>query len=123
METAQFHLPPKLDLTDGNLADAFRKWKRQLEVYMEASGTTNKPKQRQTAIILYCAGAQVLEVYDHFQVDEEDDKTIQRKFLKRWKSTVTRDKIKFIKVFASGTFHSTSFLMCSNRTAFPCCFV
>ncbi|PFX14758.1 Retrovirus-related Pol polyprotein [Stylophora pistillata] len=82
MGMAQFHLPPKLDLTDGNLADAFRKWKRQLEVYMEASGTTNKPKQRQTAIILYCAGPQVLEVYDHFQVDEEDDKTIQRKFLK-----------------------------------------
>ena len=56
MEMAQFHLPPKLDLTDGNQADSFRKWKRQLEVYMGASGTTSKPKQRQTAIILHCAG-------------------------------------------------------------------
>ncbi|PFX12096.1 Retrovirus-related Pol polyprotein [Stylophora pistillata] len=72
MEMAQFHLPPKLDLTDGNLADAFRKWKRHLEVYIEASGTTNKPKQRQTAIILHCAGPQVLEVYDHFQFDEDE---------------------------------------------------
>ena len=72
MEMAQYHLPPKLDLTDGNLADS--KWKRQLEVYMEACGNTNKPKQRQTAIILHCAGPQVLEVYDHFQCDEEGDK-------------------------------------------------
>ena len=62
MEMAQFHLPPKLDLTDGNLADSFRKWKRHLEVYMEGSGPTNKPKQRQTAIILHCAGPQILEV-------------------------------------------------------------
>ena len=46
----QFHLTPNLDLTDGNLADSFRKWKRQLEVYMEASGANNKLKQRQTAI-------------------------------------------------------------------------
>ena len=74
MEMAQYHLPPKLDLTDGNLADSFRKWKRQLEVYMEVSETTNKPKQRQTAIILHCAGPQVLEVYNHFQFDEEGDK-------------------------------------------------
>ena len=60
----QFHLTPNLDLTDGNLADSFRKWKRQLKVYMEASGANNKLKQRQTAIILHCAGPQVLEVYD-----------------------------------------------------------
>ena len=42
--------------TNGNLADSFRKWKRHLKVYMEASGTTNKSKQRLTAIILHCAG-------------------------------------------------------------------
>ncbi|PFX28550.1 Uncharacterized protein K02A2.6 [Stylophora pistillata] len=83
METAQFHLPPKLDLTDGNLADAFRKWKCQLEVSMEASGTTNKPKQQQTAIILHCAGPQVLEVYDHFHFDEEDDKHNSAKVLEK----------------------------------------
>ena len=59
---AQFHLPSSLDLTDRNLADSFKKWKRQLQVYMEASGDNNKPKQRQTAIILHCAGPQVLEV-------------------------------------------------------------
>ena len=83
MEMAQFHLPPKFDLTDGNLADSFRKWKRQLEVYMEAIGTTNKPKQQQTAIILHCAGPQVLQVYDHFQFDQEDDKNDPAKVLEK----------------------------------------
>ena len=43
MAMAQFHLPPNLDLTHGNLADSFRKWKRQLKIYMEASEA--KPKQ------------------------------------------------------------------------------
>ena len=46
MEIAQFHLPPNLGLTDGNLADSFRNWKRQLKVYTEASAANNKPKQR-----------------------------------------------------------------------------
>ena len=83
MQMAQFHLPPNLDLTDGNLADSFRKWKRQLEVYMEASGANNKPKQRQTAIILHCAGPQVLEVYDHFHFEADDDKTDPAKILEK----------------------------------------
>ena len=91
MEMAQFHLPPNLHLTDGNLADSFRKWKRQLEVYMEASGANNKPKPRQAAIILHCAGPQVLEVYDHFPFEADHDKTTQRRSSKSLKSTVTRE--------------------------------
>ena len=54
-----------------------------MEVYIEASGTTNKPKQRQTAVILHCAGPQVLEVYDHFQFDQEDDKNDPAKVLEK----------------------------------------
>lgn len=55
MEIVQFQFPPKRDLTDGKLADSFRKCKRQLEVFIEASGTANKPEQGQTVIILHCA--------------------------------------------------------------------
>ena len=83
MEMANFLLPPKLDLTDGNPADGFRKWKRQLEVYLEASRTTNKPKQRHTAIILHCAGRQALEVYDRVQFDREKDKQDPEKVLEK----------------------------------------
>jgi len=81
MEMAHFLLPSKLDLTDVNLADSFREWKAQLEVYLEASGTTNKPKQRHTGISLHCAGQQVLEVNDHFQFDREEDKKDPEKVL------------------------------------------
>ena len=81
MEMAQFHLPTNLHLTNGNLADSFRKWKRQLEVYMEANGANNKPKPRQAAIILHCAGPQVLEVYDHFPFEADHDKNDPAKVL------------------------------------------
>jgi hypothetical protein len=74
MEMAPFHLPSSLDLTDRNLADSVKKWKRQLPVDMEASGNNKKPKQRQTAIILHCAGPQFLEVYDNFEFEGENDK-------------------------------------------------
>ena len=80
---AQFYLPTNLDLTDGNLADSFRKRKRQLEVYMKANGANNKPKQRQTAIILHCNGPQVLEVYDHFHFEADDDKNDPAKVLEK----------------------------------------
>ena len=83
MEMAQFHLPPNLDLTDGNLADSFRKWKRQLEVFMEASGANNRPKEEQTVLILHWAGTQVLEVYDHFHFKADDDKNDPAKVLEK----------------------------------------
>ena len=50
---------------------------------MEVSRANNKPKQRQTAIILHCAGLQVLEVYDHFHVEADDDKNDPAKVLEK----------------------------------------
>ena len=50
---------------------------------MEASGANNKPKQRQTAIILRCAAPQVLEVYDHFHFEADDDKNDPAKVLEK----------------------------------------
>ena len=48
---------------------------------MEASGANNKPKPRQAAIILHCAGPQVLEVYDHFPFEADHDKNDPAKVL------------------------------------------
>ena len=63
---SQFHLPPALDLTDANLTETFRSWRRQVDFFLKASGASKKPKTTQTAIILHCAGVQVQEVYEHF---------------------------------------------------------
>ncbi|XP_022797624.1 uncharacterized protein LOC111335894 [Stylophora pistillata] len=74
MATGNFRLPPQLDINSGNISENFKRWRRQVEVYLAASGATAKEKQIQTAIILNCAGNDVLEVYDNLTWNEEGDK-------------------------------------------------
>ena len=45
-----------------------------MEVYLAASGAFAKDGKVQTAIILNCAGPQVLEVYDNIAWESDDDK-------------------------------------------------
>ena len=74
MADSNCRLPPTRNITDDNLADSFFRWNRQLEVYMFATGTTEKPEKQQKTIILNLAGEQMLEVYDNFTFDNADDK-------------------------------------------------
>ncbi|XP_062614646.1 uncharacterized protein K02A2.6-like [Saccostrea cucullata] len=39
-------LPPQLDLSSGNVSENYKKWKRQVEVYMSASGGIDKSKEK-----------------------------------------------------------------------------
>ena len=114
IEMAQFHLPPNLDLTDGNFAESFRKCKRQLEVYMEARveliTSRNSDKQRSFYNVLARKFSKSMIISTS---KPRMTKTIQRRSSKSLKRTVTREKTKFSKVFDSGTNHSTSLLMCS----------
>ena len=71
---SQLRLPPELDLTDANLAETFRSWRRQVDFYLKASGASEKPKAMKTAIILHCAGVRVQEVYEHFVFADDADK-------------------------------------------------
>ena len=81
-----------------------------MEVYMEASGANNKPKQRSLYIVLVRKFSKSMIISTS---KPTMTKTIQRRSSKSLKSTVTREKTKFSKVFDSGTYHSTSLLMCS----------
>ena len=72
-ETGHFRLPPQLDVNSGNVSENFKRWKRQVKVYLAASGATAKDKKIQTGIILNCAGPHVLEVYDNFSWESEGD--------------------------------------------------
>ena len=74
MAEANFRLPPPLDLNDPNLSEAYIKWKRQLDVYLLATGATGKDDKVHTAIILHCGGTQLIEAYEHFQFAEVGDK-------------------------------------------------
>ena len=70
-------LPPQLEVTTGNITESFKKWKRQVEVYL-----AGKNKQTQVAIILNCAGPHVLEIYDQLTWDADADKNDPDKVLK-----------------------------------------
>ncbi|KAK3770331.1 hypothetical protein RRG08_029984 [Elysia crispata] len=75
MAEASFRLPPPLKMSEDNLADQFRKWKSQLEIYLEASGTNNKPPKTQSAIILHCAGAEAIEVFEQIDFADGEDRS------------------------------------------------
>ena len=80
-ETGHFRLPPELDVVSGNVSENFKRWKRQVEVYLAASGASEKDDKVQTAIILNCAGPHILEVYDNFVWANNDDKNKPAKVL------------------------------------------
>ena len=73
-ESGQFRIPPPLEVNSGNVPENYRRWKRQMEVYLAASGASAKDGKVQTAIILNCAGPQVLEVYDNIVWENPEDK-------------------------------------------------
>ncbi|KAL9970099.1 hypothetical protein ACROYT_G022422 [Oculina patagonica] len=73
-ESGQFRIPPPLEVNSGNVSENYKRWKRQMEVYLAASGASVKDEKIQTAIILNCAGPQVLEVYDNIVWENAEDK-------------------------------------------------
>ena len=65
-------LPSMLNL-EGNVADNWRKWKQQLQLYMEASGSMKKlnkiekikkPEKERVAIFLHLIREETLEIYN-----------------------------------------------------------
>ena len=64
--TQNFHPPAASNITTGNIAENYRKWKQQLNVFLVANGFENEPAATKCAMILYLAGEDVLEIYNHF---------------------------------------------------------
>ncbi|XP_052763939.1 uncharacterized protein LOC128205917 [Mya arenaria] len=52
MAASMFKPPAELNITDDNVSQNFSKWKRQMEVYLTASGVNEKEKETQVAVIL-----------------------------------------------------------------------
>ncbi|KAL9961978.1 hypothetical protein ACROYT_G031027 [Oculina patagonica] len=51
-ESGQFRIPPPLEVNSGNVSENYKRWKRQMEVYLAASGASAKDDKIKTAIIL-----------------------------------------------------------------------
>ena len=49
---SNLRLPPELNLTSGNVSENFKTWERQVEIYLRATGSTQLPKDVQTATII-----------------------------------------------------------------------
>ena len=72
MAEASFRLPPSLDVHDSSISESFKPWKRQLEVYLVASGAAAKSHAVQKAIILHCAGNEIIDASEHFSWKKTD---------------------------------------------------
>ena len=75
--------PGPLNL-QGNLAENWRKWKQQFQLFSSASGLSEKDKKVQSAMLLHLAGEEALEIYNTFTWDSDGDEnkvnTIMAKF-------------------------------------------
>ena len=67
--------PPSVLALTGNLAENWRRFKQQFEIYEIASGLARKNGKVQEMTLLHVAGSEALEVYKTSQWDEDDDST------------------------------------------------
>ena len=81
----QIRPPPPLELREGNVAENFKAWERQMKIFLLASGGSTLPAQQQTAILLHCAGAAAMDVYEHFTFADPADKEIPTKVMEKFK--------------------------------------
>ncbi|KAL5021208.1 hypothetical protein ScPMuIL_000363 [Solemya velum] len=65
--------PPQLNLT-GNLAENWRRFKQQYEIYEAASGTDQRDERVRSMTFLHVVGSESLEIYNTFSWDEDGDK-------------------------------------------------
>jgi hypothetical protein len=65
--------PPKSLILTENLADNWRRFKQQFEIYLIASGLDEKDGKVQAMALLHVAGFKALEVYNTFQWDTAGD--------------------------------------------------
>ena len=83
MASVNCNTPPTLNIASGNIAENFRKWKQQVQVFIMAAGLSSASKERRTAVILNFAGEDVLEIYNHFVFatgeDKDDPEVVMKK--------------------------------------------
>ena len=65
--------PPGHLSLQGNLSENWRKWKQRFELYMTASGISDKDERVQSATLLHVAGEEALEIYNTFSWEKDGD--------------------------------------------------
>ena len=67
--------PDELVLS-GNIAENWRKFKQEFELYMLAAGCDEKPSKQKIALLLHVARKQAIEVYNTFAFSEEEEESM-----------------------------------------------
>ena len=65
--------PPGQMQFDGNLRDHWKKWKQELDFYLQATEKDKKDNKVKSSILLTCIGPQGREIYNTFQFEEDED--------------------------------------------------
>ena len=68
MNTGVLPPPSPLELT-GNVAESWKKFKQRFQLYLDATGGSEKEDKQQTSIFLHVFGEAALEVYNMFKGD------------------------------------------------------
>ena len=76
--------PDHIDLHSDNVAERWRKWKRQFQFFYDASELNLKSAKTQTAMLLHAAGPEAQDVYDTFTWEEGEDKNDYATVLKHF---------------------------------------
>ena len=71
--------PPEQMSFEGNVAENWRKWKQRFELFLAASGLSEKDDKVQSATLFHVAGPDALEIYNTFVWEHEGD---ERKIVK-----------------------------------------
>jgi len=66
--------PAALKLDSSNLAEEWKFWLQKFELYLQASGASEKSEATQLAIFLHCLGDDALRVYNSFQFNTESQR-------------------------------------------------
>ena len=66
--------PPSSLIFDGNVAEQWKIWRQELELYLTATESDEKDEKVKTSILLTCVGKKGREIYNNFAFTEEGDK-------------------------------------------------
>ena len=76
--------PPYLYLDATSLSENWHHWSQQFELFLEAPGQASATESQKVAILLHCAGAEAIEVYNTFVFDPASDSQVLSEVIKQF---------------------------------------
>ena len=83
MDISNLRLPEPWNIYSNTLAEDYRKWREQIDVYLTACGADEKPKKVIKCIILNCAGPGIISAAKQFVYAEGEHQEDPGELLKK----------------------------------------